>query len=120
MARDAVTVTSLTLNSETAAVTGTTIDPANDLSISVGHDTERLLIEVTNTHGSDHDITVVAGANPPAFRAGLGDLTITVPATSGDVFFVLESARFIQSDGTIHIDCETDHAGVAKAYRLPY
>jgi hypothetical protein len=119
MARDAVVITNLTLNTGTDTVAGTTLDAANDLIIAAAGNTERLLVEITNTDEAAKTVTVVAGVNPPAFRAGLGDATYEIGA-SETALFVLESARFAQSDGAIHIDLETDHTGVAKAYRLPY
>lgn len=119
MARDAVAITNLSLNTGVDTVTGTTINAANDLIIAAAGDSERLLIEVTNSHTDPHDVTLVAGSNPPAFRAGLGDAVYEVGA-SESAFFIVESARFAQSDGSIHIDLETGHTGVAKAYRLPY
>ena len=119
MARDAISIVAPTVNAATAWGAGTTITPANDAVVSPGGNTQNLFLRITNTHGSDHTVTIKAGDNPPAFRSGLGDLTVTVPATSGDVLIPLESARFVQSDGTIEVDFETDHAGKAYAVRLP-
>lgn len=118
MARDTVTVTALTQNAGTTNPVGTTITPANDAEID-GTLAERMLIRVTNTHGTAHPVVIKAGVNPPAFRSGLGDLSVTVPLTSGDVLIPIESARFMQADGKIHIDFETDHAGKISAIALP-
>lgn len=119
MARDAVSIVAPAVNAATAWGAGTTITPANDAYLSPAGNTQGLFLRITNTHGSDHTVTIKAGDNPPAFRAGLGDLEITVPATSGDVVVPLESARFAQNDGTINVDFETDHAGKIYAVRLP-
>lgn len=119
MARDEISIVAPSINAATAWGAGTTITPANDAVVSPGGNTQNLLLRITNTHGSDHVVTIKAGNNPPAFRAGLGDLQVTAPATSGDVIIPLESARFIQDDGTILVDFETSHAGKAYAVRLP-
>lgn len=119
MARDAVAIVDAGLNAATAWGSGTTLSATNDAVVAPGSDTQGLLLRITNTHGSDHVVTIKAGANPPAFRAGMGDLTVTVPATSGDVVVALESARFVQADGKINIDIETNHAGTIWAMRLP-
>lgn len=119
MTRDAVAIVAPTLNAATAMGAGTTISATNDAVLSPGGSTQGLFLRITNTHGSDHTVTIPAGDNPPAFRASLGDLEITVPATSGDVLVPLESARFVQSDGTINVDFETNHAGTIYAVRLP-
>ena len=64
--------------------------------------------------------TIVAGDNPPALSAGQGNLDITVPATSGDMTVAgLESARFLQSDGTVNIDLAASFAGKVYAIRVP-
>jgi len=119
MPRTAVTVTTL---SKTGAATaaGTDADPTNGHVVDLdGHPLEEFVFRFTNTNGSDRVATIKAGANPPALSAGVGDLAITVPATSGDMTVAgLESARFIQSDGLMHIDLATSFAGTVHAYRL--
>ncbi|NUQ69707.1 MAG: hypothetical protein HUU17_02675 [Chthonomonadales bacterium] len=119
MARDSVTVTALAASGGVAEPAGTTIAPANGATIPAGGSTRRLIIRVTNTHGADHAVVVKAGANPPAFRQGLGDLSITVPATSGVRYLTLESARFVQADGAIWLDFETGMTGKVMAFQLP-
>lgn len=115
MARDAVTITDLSLDAGTTPATGTTIDPANGVSIAAGGDTSRLLLEISQTAEADKDITIVAGTG---FRAGLGSLVLTLNAATSLV--AIESARFAQADGSIHIDFETGTTGTVKAYRLPH
>lgn len=62
-------------------------------------------------------ITVQAGDNPPAMRAGLGAATITVP--SGDlVLFVVEMGRHLQNNGTIRMTVNTNNM-VLGAFRIP-
>ena len=120
MARTAVTVEALS-RTGAAAPTGTTADPTNDHSVDLGgYPLEEFIFRFTNTNGSDRVATIVAGDSPPAFSAGQGNLAITVPATSGDMWIGgLESARFIQSDGLLHIDLATSFAGTVAAIRVP-
>lgn len=118
MPRDTVAVTQLTRNAGSTQPAGTAIVVANGAQVPAGK-AERLIIRVTNTHGSGHPVTIKAGVNPPAFRAGLGDLSVTVPATSGDVLIPVESARFAQADGFIYLDFEASHAGVVSAVAVP-
>lgn len=119
MARDAVTVTSLASGVAATTPAGTTINTTNGAVIAAVGDTGRLLIRITNTNGTNRVATIKAGDNPPALRAGLGDLAITVPATTGDLSLVVESARFMQDDGTILIDFAASMAGIISAVRLP-
>lgn len=119
MPRDSVTITTLALNGGVAEPSGTTITPANGASIAAGGDTRKLLIRVTNTHTSDHTVTIRAGANPPAFRSGIGDATITVPASTGVRYITVESARFAQADGSIWLDFDTGMTGKVMAFCLP-
>lgn len=115
MARDAVAITDLTLNDGVAEAAGTTIVVANGASIAAGY-TDNLMIEVRNTNASDRIVTIPAGAGP---LAALGSLAVTVPASTGVRLICIESARFIQSDGTIHLDFGASMAGTVAAYRLP-
>lgn len=119
MARTAVTVTTLAANAGVAEPAGTTADPTNDHVVS-GIPAEELILRFANTNGTDRVATIVAGDNPPADAAGIGNLAVTVPATSG-VMWVgpLTSARFVQDNGDIHIDLATSFAGTVTAYRVP-
>jgi hypothetical protein len=109
MARVAVTVTTLTPGTAVANAAGTTADPTEDhvLTPPTGACLEEISIRFANTNGSDRVATIVAGDTPPALSSGQGNLDITVPATSGVMWVQgLESARFLQSDGTLNIDLE--------------
>lgn len=120
MARVNVPVVTL---SRTGAATnaGTTADPTDDHVVDLaGAPLEEIVFRFTNTNGTDRVATIVAGDNPPALSAGQGNLDITVPATTGDMTVAgLESARFLQSDGTVHIDLAASYAGVVRAFRVP-
>jgi hypothetical protein len=120
MARDAVVVTSLASGVASTTPAGTTINTTNGAIIAGGAgNSGRLLIRITNTNGTPRVATILAGDNPPAIRSGLGNLAITVPATTGDVSFVVESGRFGQDDGSILIDFAASMAGIISAVRLP-
>ncbi len=118
MARDIVAITDLAVNDATALVAGTTITPANGAAIAAGGNTQRLAIYVKNTFAGAKTVTVKAGDNPPAVAAGQGDLVESF-AQDDEKFITLESARFAQSDGSIHIDFENGMTGTIAAYRLP-
>lgn len=120
MARTAVTVETLSRTGATSP-TGTTADATNNHSVDLaGVPLEEIVFRFTNTNGSDRVATIVAGDNPPASSSGQGNLDITVPATSGDMTVAgLESARFIQNDGTVLINLGASFAGKVYAVRVP-
>jgi hypothetical protein len=99
------------------AGTGTAIVHANNHVITPTGPLEEMLIIVTNTEGSTNAVTVKAGDNPPAQSAGLGDKTFTtIGATTGQVILPpLESARFLQSNGTVIITVEAGMTGKITA-----
>jgi hypothetical protein len=121
MARTSITPTALSPTAETAPVS-TTIDATlvtNGISVAAGG-LGALVIRVANTNGSDRVITVKAGDDPPAHQAPIGDLAVTVAATSGvELIGPLETARFLQDDGTIHIDLAASFAGSIEIYSFP-
>jgi hypothetical protein len=119
MPRDAVAHTVLASGAATTTPAGVAINPANNASITSLKDGSRIAVRVTNTSAAERPVIFRAGVNPPALRAGLGDLTVKVPLTTGDVLVVLESARFAQADGSINVDYETGHTGAISAVRLP-
>jgi hypothetical protein len=119
MARDAVTVTDLSVDAGKDLVTGVAIDPAEGAELDIEGDFGKLLLWVSNTDSDARDVTVVAPTdNPHALRSGLGDLVYEVGADK-TAFLVVESARFAQTDGALHVDFETGMTGFIAAYRLP-
>ncbi len=123
MARTAITPRALAKNAGLDGATGaTTIDSTlvtNGVTIA-GVKPERLLLRVTNTEGSTNTVTVRAGDNPPALRAGQGDLVVTVAATTGVQFIgPLESDKYLQDDGSLSIDFETGMTGSIDALYWP-
>jgi hypothetical protein len=119
MPRDAVAHTALASGAATATPAGVAINTANGANIASLKDGSRVAVRVTNTAAAAKKVIFRAGVNPPALRTGLGDLTIEVPLTTGDVLVVLESARFAQTDGSINVDYEAGHTGAISAVRLP-
>lgn len=119
MPRDAVAITDLSANAGVSAPAGTAISPTNGANLANYGDGDRVVVRVTNTNGTDRTVTVKEGVNPPSVRAGLGDLAVVVPATSGVKYLVLETARFQQADGSINIDFEASMAGNISAIRTP-
>ena len=120
MARTAVTIETLSRTGATSP-TGTTADPTNDHSVDLaGVPLEEIIFRFTNTNASDRVATIMAGDNPPALSSGQGNLDITVLATSGDMTVAgLESARFLQNNGTVLIDLAASFAGKVYAVRVP-
>lgn len=118
MPRDAVAHTALSASAATATPAGVAINVGNGANIPALRES-RVVLRVTNTAGAAKKVTIRAGVNPPALRAGLGDLVVEVPATTGDVLIPIESARHAQADGSINVDYEAGHTGALSAIRLP-
>lgn len=122
MARTVIAATSLSVNAGTNvknATVATTIDATNSHYFATDGKTKLYLIHVKNTNGSNRVATVSAGDNPPAFRAGIGDLAVTVAATDGEQMIIVESDRFVQGNGDINIDIAASMAGTIAVYKLP-
>ncbi|MBP2331233.1 hypothetical protein JOF56_011618 [Kibdelosporangium banguiense] len=121
MARTAVPLSKWVGNGNLADPAGTAINAGvgNGHSIAAAP-SDRMVLRVTNTHGSAHPVVVKAGTYPPAIAAGQGDLTVSVAATTGVQWIgPLESGRFMQADGSILVDIEAAHAGTITAFELP-
>jgi hypothetical protein len=123
MPRTAVVPRALAKNSNLIGSSGaTTIDStlvAAGVTIANAKP-ERLLLRVTNTEASTNTVTVKAGANPPALRAGGGDLVVTLAATTGVQFIgPLESDKYLQADGSLSIDLESGMTGSLDALYWP-
>ncbi len=103
-----------------AAPTATAVDPTNHHVISPGSTPlEEVLIVVNNTFAGTKTVTVKAGANPPALSAGQGDLVVTCAASTNCIpIGPLESARFLQADGTVNVDIAAAMTGTVTVFRL--
>ena len=123
MARATVLTTSVAKNVFTADAAGTAIDATDFHALPAGSfPLDTVILRVTNTTAGAKNVTIKAGDNPPADAAGQGDLVTAFGA--GNVtpvvkFITFESARFLQSDGTVHIDVEAGTTGFISAWRIP-
>lgn len=120
MARDAITITALSLNTALADVAGDTIDATNDAKLTPAQPLGRILLRISHTDSGTNTVTVKAGDMPPATSAT--DLTVSfgdgssVPVVK---YLVLSSDRYLQSDGTVEIDYSSSFAGTIAAFALP-
>lgn len=126
MPRTAVVPRALVPNGNLIGSTGATTIDATLVTNGVVVDAakpELMLIRVTNTEGSTNTVTIKAGDNPPALAAGLGDLVVTVAATTGVQYIgPFESGRFLQGGadmGDLHIDFETGMTGAIDILTFP-
>lgn len=129
MARTNLPISAFVANGNLSDPAGTAVDATNGMNIAMttetvppGYDAYRgVFLRVANTAGSAKHVIVRAGAsNPPAFRKDLGDLSVSVAATSG-VQWVgpLEHARFAQSDDSINVDFDSGMTGTITAFVAP-
>ena len=103
------------------------IDKADHHYIAAGANFKRLLVLVHISAGTGDGgaVTLKAGTGHPAFRRGLGDLVRGDDVVATDEFVIgpIETARYLQADGTIHIDItdtsNSNLAGTIEAYALP-
>mgnify|MGYP007071570752 CR=1 FL=1 len=124
----ALTVTTLTANAAgSAQPTADVLDTgtaAVSLDADVGGLSGRVIIEVKNTAGTAVNLTVsvLAGDNPPAGRAGLGNLDTVIAQNATKLIGPLESARFIQDNGKLSLTFTPASGTIGAAirvYKLP-
>jgi hypothetical protein len=120
MSRDKITPVELTADAGTDvknATVATAINTTNGGYIDLnGVSAEKLLIHAKNTEGSTNTVTINSGIYS---RSSLGNLVVTVAATSGEQGIVIETARFKDADGYITLDYESGMTGTVAAYLLP-
>lgn len=125
---DKITVTALTPDSAGIAVpTADVLDTGTSavtLAAAVGGQSELVLLEVTNNAASAVNLTVTvnAGDNPPAQRAGLGSLATVLAQNAVKLIGPLESARFIQDDGSLSVTFTPASGTLAasiRCYKIP-
>ena len=122
MPRTALTVTTLTANAAVADVlasAGVAIDATNSHVLTVASPLDSYIIRINNTTAGTKVATIKKGAMSPADASGQGDLAVS--CTNAQVKFVgpLESARFIQADGSLNIDIEAGMTGFIQVFRIP-
>ena len=117
MARSEIPVELGVLNTKDA-LTGDTVDTTNYHYLNTD-DTQGLVLLFDHTGGTDGTVYVQAGANPPAFEAGLGILTLTITAGALNAI-PLDGARFANA-GQININVTGGDINGTKVYavRLP-
>lgn len=118
MARTEVPYSALVGNSSLADPTPTTADATNDHVINSAKP-ERTMLRAFNTAGTAKTVTIVAGDYPPALASGQGNLTVSVAASGIQWLGPFESGRFMQSDGTLHVDLESGFTGSLTAFLVP-
>jgi hypothetical protein len=121
-----IAVTPVTLVSGVASVN--TTDAAGGASIAAaatnvwaiaigGVSGDHVLLKFLGVAGTT-TITILAGVRPPSQRAGLGNLTLAV--ASGEVkYVVVETARFLQTNGTIRASVNAGDTTRCAAFILP-
>lgn len=116
---DWVANSNLTDSASAGSALGTTIDSTlvtNGVSIPNAKP-ELTVLRVTNTAGSALDVTVQSGNR---WMAAQGDLVEEVAATTGVEWLgPFGSARFLQSDGAMHVDFESGFTGKITVFKLP-
>lgn len=112
MARTAAPVLQLARNAGTITTLGT-IDTTNDQYIPATV-TGDFVLYVNNTGTVAGTAHILPGDNPPGLTQATGTLDI-VWSGAGAQYIELETARFTQSDGTIHINWDDTLAGSVLA-----
>lgn len=104
-----------------SAAVGTAIVAADTHVITPTGPLEEMVIIIRNTEASTNVVTVLAGDDPPAQSAGLGNKALTtIVATTGMIILPpLESARFLQNNGTVRITVEAGMTGFIIALQKP-
>ncbi len=131
MARDALTVTTLSPNAGVLQPAAQTLTQANGQNIAIpatkipsSPDIDSLLLIVANTAGSPFAFIVRAGVGGgvtagPAQRAGLGDLSVTVTNATTQWIGPLDPSRFSQADGSINTDQAAGFTGNIQVILMP-
>lgn len=121
----AIVVADLTMDTGDDEQTAQTLDTGTadvSLKTDTADDLDRVIVEVTNTAAGALVVTVDAGAQPPAWRNGLG-ATADKSLAQNDVaiFGPFDTSRFAQADGTVQMTFApaATIAATFKAYKLP-
>jgi hypothetical protein len=100
---------------------GTAIVAANTHTITPSKGWRKLLVRVSHTTASAKVVTFTAGDSPPADASGQGDLAVsfadgsTTPVVK---WFLVDSSRFEQSDGSVVITVAASTTGTITAFQL--
>lgn len=123
-----LTINALSANSVISLPTAQAIDTTGTVPINSVKRSHLLIIEVVNTDDAALTVLVKAGDNPPAHRAGLGDLSVALAASGGGatasrMIGPFEAARFMQDDGRIDVTFTPATGAPAcsvRVYQLPH
>jgi len=96
---------------------GTAVDPTNGHNVAGGR-FRKLVFRINSTFAGAKTFPFKAGAYPPAESSGQGDLVVSLNAVTAWIG-PLESARFMQKDGSINIDVAAAATGTITAFQLP-
>lgn len=102
---------------------GTAIVAADTAVITPSGCLEDGFLVVQNTFNGAKVVTLAAGDNPPADSSGQGSLAVSV--ADGDASYAaeiiggLESARFLQNNGTLRVTVAANMTGFIYWVQLP-
>ncbi len=116
MARDALTVQTLTANWGTALASGLAINTTNGVMVNA-NDAHKLLFFFAGS-GVAGTITIAAGTADPAFGRDVGNTNIAVGGTAWSVF-TASTARHVYSGGSMLLDFTASMAGTLYAFKIP-
>jgi hypothetical protein len=131
MARTLIPVIALVANASIPAPAPVAIDQANGMNakfasnlVPASAGLEHAVLIVSNTAAAAKNIIVRAGVGGgitpgPAFRSGLGDLVIPIPAGATRWLGPFDSARHMQLDGSVNLDFEAGFTGNITAVLVP-
>lgn len=126
MARTPVVITELVSARDNQSGGGLTalpgavaVDPTNGHTVAGAFaKNDELLIYVDHTTASTKTLTIKAGAQPPSARASLGDVVLSLLATTKYFVGPFEAAQFAQADGSLSIDIQAAMTGNIYAVRV--
>lgn len=110
-----IPLSTLTPNARTADPAGTASGSTN--IVAAGAAPEEIILRAVVANATTN-VTVKAGANPPALSAGQGDV-VAACVVGTNFIGPLSSARFIQADGTINVDVATAANVTLTAFVVP-
>lgn len=120
----AITVTALTADAVATQPTADVLDTGTSavtLAADIGGAAGRVILEVTNAAAESLTVAVLAGDNPPAQRAGLGNLSAALAQNATKVFGPFEGMRFLQDDGKLNVTFTPGGTidATVRCYKLP-
>jgi len=105
MARVTLTPTALVINGSVADPAGTASVAGTGNGFTVAYTGNKsLYFRAANASGGSGTLTIFAGTQPLAISSGQGNLVVTVANSSTAWIGPVDSARFIQSDGSLTIE----------------